>query len=290
MVQKPGLVIAMISCAVASCYFRSGTGPRSTNSFSSLLYAQNSQPNLQTLALTQKYPKSMRFKINARIINFDFVNSLKQLKSHSIDKFVVIRGTVIRIGSIKPLVVSMDYQCRRCSGTSNFEFPDGKIVPIIDCPSENNLRCKSKHPRPLTNTAKCIDFQKIRIQELSTDENTGGRVPRTVDVELTEDLVDSCVPGDVVTVGGVVRATKCDAQGTNSSHTLYQLYLKQTLWLVLEKQWMMEYQEWEWHRDYQMRIKNYKIKIVNWEWLNLLKKTLNLSINFVTKLIHLNYW
>lgn len=224
-IQKPGLVVAMISCAVASCYFRSGIGGRMNMRIKSdtNIYTQNSKPTLQTF---RHYRKSMRFKINARIVNFDFVNSLKELKSHSIERFVVIRGTVIRIGLIKPLVVSMDYQCRRCSGTSNFEFLDGKIVPVVDCPSANNLRCKAKNPRPLTNTAKCIDFQKIRIQELSTDENTGGRVPRHVDVELTEDLVDSCVPGDVVTVGGIVRATKCETQTTNSNQTLYQLYLK----------------------------------------------------------------
>ena len=222
----------MLSCAVASCYFRgyrgyTQTSPSPSPSSKDKLqeYLTNSQPNWQTTVATQKYDKERRFMIQARIINFDKINSLKELKSHSIEKFVVIRGTVIRIGLIKPLVLSMDYQCRRCGGSSNFEFPDGKIVPVIDCPSQNNTRCKSKNPRPLTNTAKCIDFQKIRIQELSTDE-TGGRVPRTVDCELTEDLVDSCLPGDVVTVAGIVRATKCDANGANNSRTLYQLYIK----------------------------------------------------------------
>ena len=30
-------------------------------------------------------------------------------------------------------------------------------------------------------------------------------MPRTVDCELTEDLVDACIPGDVVTVTGIIR-------------------------------------------------------------------------------------
>ena len=51
-------------------------------------------------------------------------------------------------------------------------------------------------------------------------------MPRTVDVELTEDLVDYCVPGDVVTVAGIVRATKCEATGRANQRTLYQLYIK----------------------------------------------------------------
>lgn len=38
-------------------------------------------------------------------------------------------------------------------------------------------------------------------------QREGGRVPRTVEVELMEDLVDSCVPGDEVTVTGIVKVT-----------------------------------------------------------------------------------
>lgn len=34
-----------------------------------------------------------------------------------------------------------------------------------------------------------------------------GRVPRTIEVELTEDNVDSCVPGDVVTICGQVKVS-----------------------------------------------------------------------------------
>lgn len=45
-----------------------------------------------------------------------------------------------------------------------------------------------------------------RLQELLKPENhEEGRVPRTVECELTEDLVDVCIPGDVVTVTGIIR-------------------------------------------------------------------------------------
>jgi DNA replicative helicase MCM subunit Mcm2 (Cdc46/Mcm family) len=35
-----------------------------------------------------------------------------------------------------------------------------------------------------------------------------GRIPRTIECELLCDLVDGCIPGDVVTVSGVVKARK----------------------------------------------------------------------------------
>lgn len=47
----------------------------------------------------------------------------------------------------------------------------------------------------------------IRLQELlRSEDHEEGRVPRTVECELTEDLVDACIPGDVVTVTGIIKS------------------------------------------------------------------------------------
>jgi len=37
------------------------------------------------------------------------------------------------------------------------------------------------------------------------DGHEEGRLPRTVECELTEDLVNACIPGDIVTVCGIVE-------------------------------------------------------------------------------------
>lgn len=43
------------------------------------------------------------------------------------------------------------------------------------------------------------------MQELQKlEDHEEGRVPRTVECELMEDLVDACIPGDVVTVTGII--------------------------------------------------------------------------------------
>ena len=45
-----------------------------------------------------------------------------------------------------------------------------------------------------------------RVQELmSDDQREAGRIPRTIECELVQDLVDSCVPGDMVTITGIVK-------------------------------------------------------------------------------------
>ncbi len=50
-----------------------------------------------------------------------------------------------------------------------------------------------------------------RIQELSEDDGReAGRIPRTIECELTSDLVDSCIPGDMVTITAVVKASNSE--------------------------------------------------------------------------------
>lgn len=54
-------------------------------------------------------------------------------------------------------------------------------------------------------------FVCCRVQELmSDDQREAGRIPRTIECELVQDLVDSCVPGDVVTITGVVKVSSTE--------------------------------------------------------------------------------
>lgn len=47
-------------------------------------------------------------------------------------------------------------------------------------------------------------------ENLTNMDGDTGRVPRTIDCELTGDLVGSCVPGDQIIVCGVVRVATQD--------------------------------------------------------------------------------
>lgn len=51
------------------------------------------------------------------------------------------------------------------------------------------------------------------MQELShADKEEVGRVPRTLEVELTRDLVDSCSAGDFISVLGIVKVLSTTAE------------------------------------------------------------------------------
>ncbi|CAI8614550.1 unnamed protein product [Vicia faba] len=169
-------------------------------------------------------------KVDIRLHNYpETMIALKNLKAAYIDKLVSVRGTAVKASTVRPLVVEMSFECSKCKQSITRIFPDGKFSP----PSTCNLNgCKSKIFNPLRSTAQTIDFQKIRVQELlKHEDHEEGRVPRTVECELTQDLVDSCIPGDVVTVTGIIRGINnyMDIGGgksKNKNQGFYYLYLE----------------------------------------------------------------
>ncbi|THG01489.1 hypothetical protein TEA_010319 [Camellia sinensis var. sinensis] len=132
-------------------------------------------------------------KINIRLHNYpESIIALKNLKTAYIDRLVSVRGTVVKVSTVRPLVVQMSFYCSKCRADITCNFPDGKFSPPLTCE---------------------------------------GRVPRTVECELTEDLVDACIPGDVVTVTGIIRVINnyMDIGGGKSkskNQGLYYLYLE----------------------------------------------------------------
>jgi len=70
----------------------------------------------------------------------------------------------------------------------------------------------------------------VKVQEVDNSLADAGRVPRTVEVELTQGLVDSCIPGDVVTIVGIVKSVNADhaagkAGKRAASNSLFLLYV-----------------------------------------------------------------
>ncbi|GMN39082.1 hypothetical protein TIFTF001_008313 [Ficus carica] len=178
----------------------------------------------------EKYQLEDATKVNIRLHNYpESMIALKNLKAAYIDKLVSVRGSVVKVSTVRPLVVQMSFDCAKCKTNISRIFPDGKFSPPTICDMNG---CKSKFFVPIRSTAQMIDFQKIRIQELlKPEDHEEGRVPRTVECELSEDLVDACIPGDVATVTGIIRVINnyMDIGGGKSkskNQGFYYLYLE----------------------------------------------------------------
>jgi len=163
--------------------------------------------------------------IRARIIYKQEVTPLRILKSSFYNRLITIRGTVIRISNIRPLNLWLTFQCDICTREFAIFQADGKYSQPLRCPEQLCKNRKSFTPLRGNKNTKTVDMQQIRLQEVSDEE--GGRVPRNIEVELTEDTCDSCIPGDVISVTGVVKvvAEESSHQGKSSGNSVYLLYL-----------------------------------------------------------------
>jgi DNA replicative helicase MCM subunit Mcm2 (Cdc46/Mcm family) len=156
-------------------------------------------------------------------------------------KFVSIRGTVVRVSNIKPLVLRMNFKCSRCQAELTQIFVDGKFSMPTKCTTS---QCRSKTyttnlPLGLCNIFFSGSYRTVlrllpstgrksgcrnRCEPFSTavinanncsqlaDDADSGRVPRTIECDLAADLVDRAVPGDVVTVTGIVKVVNIEAE------------------------------------------------------------------------------
>ncbi|XP_029642907.2 DNA helicase MCM8 [Octopus sinensis] len=164
--------------------------------------------------------------IYARIKECDNIVQLKNIKANYYGKFVTVKGTVVRVGNVKPLCTKMEFECNSCSNLETILLPDGKYVTPQKCTSSG---CRSRvfHPKQSSPKTESIDWQTIRLQEVMGDQNETGRIPRTIECDLTNDLVDSCVPGDTVSIAGIVKVnTSNEGHPRNKDKCLFLLYIQ----------------------------------------------------------------
>lgn len=185
-------------------------------------------------------PVSHEHRLWPRIYNFTPFTSLRSLKGSSVGKFISVHGTVVRVSTIRQQIVSIHFECGKCQEVFSRSFVDYKYSPPSSCPND---KCRSRTFLPQRETAETVDWQKIRVQEILDQNNDDmfpreeGRMPRTIDAELFADLIDSCIPGDIVTITGVVRVLDIvgfsaggnraggSSKATKAGKSLYYLYI-----------------------------------------------------------------
>ncbi|KAM7408330.1 hypothetical protein PAMA_002164 [Pampus argenteus] len=166
--------------------------------------------------------------ISARLYNYEPLTPLRMLRASVYGRLVCVRGTVVRVSNIRPQCTRLAFRCLACSHTLSLPLQHGKYATPTkctqpDCRSRSFAACRSS---PFTHT---VDWQIIKVQELmGGEQREAGRIPRTVECHLTSDLCDSCVPGDTVTVTGIVRVTNDGSSRANKDQCMFLLYIDAT--------------------------------------------------------------
>ena len=137
---------------------------------------------------------------------------LSALKAEDTQRLLQVHGTVVKTNAVKMLEVSRIYTCLRNHCDHRFKVTadpeqDHLMEQPLSCPvlldPVLGPVCGSKSVREIEGTKECIDYQEIRIQD-RMDALPFGALPRSLNVILESDLVDSLNPGDDVEVIGVL--------------------------------------------------------------------------------------
>ncbi|KAJ2489626.1 DNA replication licensing factor mcm8 [Coemansia sp. RSA 2050] len=166
-------------------------------------------------------------RLHIRLKHHEPVTHMKSLKSALVGRLVTVRGTVVRTSPIKPFLTQCEFTCARCGGSQLIRIAEGRYEEPVKCLAQG---CRSRVfelCRSVRSGTRTVDWQQIRIQEkVNDDPKDPGRVPRNIDAELLNDLVDCVVPGDVVSCTGIVKAALSDeGKGKGRPNSLYILYL-----------------------------------------------------------------
>ncbi|KAJ4981873.1 hypothetical protein NE237_032710 [Protea cynaroides] len=138
----------------------------------------------------------------------------RELLSNFIGSMICVEGIVTKCSLVRPKVVRSVHYCPTTSAfitreyrdiTSNIGLPTGSVYPTRD---ENGNLLVTEY-----GLCKYKDHQTLSMQEVP-ENSAPGQLPRTVDVIVEDDLVDSCKPGDRLAIVGIYKAIPGRSKGS----------------------------------------------------------------------------
>jgi len=145
------------------------------------------------------YAESLK-RINIRYRNLPAEIQLRKLGSDHIGRLVMIHGIIVRASSITPLVTRATFMCPVCGELNHVEQSGQTLQKPQKCLACDNRKNFELVPKE----SVFLDQQLVTIQERPEDLPPG-QLPRSIIVELKDDLVDVARPGDRITLTGFIR-------------------------------------------------------------------------------------
>jgi len=140
----------------------------------------------------------VKYPFHARFDNLPEITSIRELHSQVLNRFVQIKGIVIRVSEIFARISKAAYRCKSCDEMYLIDLMRGEQdIPKV-CPNCGGRLLFDE------GNSEYINWQHIRIQELPEDLPPGA-MPKHIEAELWDDLVDKVKPGDQVIATGVIK-------------------------------------------------------------------------------------
>jgi DNA replication licensing factor MCM2 len=165
-----------------------------------MLDVLNEAATRHTLMLFPSY-HAIHKEIHVRITSVPILDSLRDLRRVHLDCLVQVHGVVTRRSAVYPQLQIAHYQCMSCNATQGpfrVEGSGGDTYTPDACPFCEVGSSFKLHPT----LSQYRNFQRVNLQE-TPGSVPPGRVPRTKEVILTNDIIDIARPGEEVEVTGI---------------------------------------------------------------------------------------
>lgn len=173
-----------------------------------MLLVLNEAATRHTVSLFPSYA-TIKSEIHVRVSDVPIADSLRDLRRQHLDCLVKVHGVVTRRSTVYPQLQLAYYTCGSCRNTQGPFRMDGggggsdlAAMHMPDqCPN-----CEVAHFRLHPTMSVYRNMQRLNLQE-TPGSVPPGRVPRTKEVLLTDDLIDIARPGEEVEITGIYEHT-----------------------------------------------------------------------------------
>lgn len=129
--------------------------------------------------------------------------SVREVKARNIGQLVTIRGMVVRVTDVKPLMTVAAYTCEQCGYELYQPLENKSFMPLQQCPGPMCVTNRVNGRIHLqTRASKLVKYQEVKVQELA-EQVPKGQVPRHITVAAWGELTRLCKPGDTTVITGI---------------------------------------------------------------------------------------
>jgi DNA replication licensing factor MCM2 len=172
----------------------------------------------------QMFPSyhAIQSEIHVRISDVPILDSLRDLRRSHLDCLVKVHGVVTRRSAVYPQLQLAHYTCQSCQKTQGpFRVESvGHAYTPSQCQFCEQATSFKLHPT----LSQYRNFQRINLQE-TPGSVPPGRVPRTKEVLVTNDLIDAARPGEEVEVTGVYEHSYDSGMTLKSGFPVFNTFI-----------------------------------------------------------------
>mmetsp|Transcript_26587 Transcript_26587/g.47184 ORF Transcript_26587/g.47184 Transcript_26587/m.47184 type:complete len:907 (-) Transcript_26587:79-2799(-) len=168
-------------------------------------------------ATYQRLAEAGENELRVAVHSFPIREPIRELCTRHINKLIHVNGVATKRSGVFNQVKRLWVRCAKCNFPSGpFEVSEEKELKPGSC-----IECQSKGPWRVDRQQTIYqNYQKITLQEAPSSVEPG-KMPRSKEVILTGDQVDTVRPGDEISLTGIYR---CLYDAATNARTCFPVY------------------------------------------------------------------